>query len=185
MNENKTPENNAKLRYVSLREYFQPEKFHKFHRTLGHVAVEISEILAMMRKNAASYINDERVSKEEIAQVFFIRGIEYATAELLAYLENELTHTTTSNPLETLTIATPSENRFVNAGVVALSSILTYYQASRYLNGVMFKQIKLDPTAEEFEAYVHTKCRAVQQILAVLNERFPEMAAEPTPPTVN
>jgi len=175
----------AGKKYMSLREFFQPENFYGFCSPMGRTAVEVAEDLKEIREKTSSYINNPNASKEEIAQYFFFRGLDYATSDILRYLSSELQHESHENPLERFSIATLSENRFTNAGIVALSALLTYHQATHYAIGCMFSELTIESTDEDFKAYSEKHCNAVPKILKLLAENFPEMLAQRPAPTVN
>ncbi len=168
----------------SVHEIFQPERYHEFSQALGRCTTELAEVLnRTMARTKAEFFDDPAASKEEIAQYYYIKAIEHLSDMLLSYMLSEVSYPTNKNSLESMTIATPSENLFCNIGVVAMDAVLNFHNAAHYLMGVSYDKLSPSSTDKDFEQFVHERahCNCIEDVLSLLSAAVPEIAQTPAP----
>lgn len=176
----------------TIAEAFKPSSFNTLNNNgrMIHAMNDISNAMVEYLEKSKSLLSDESgFDKEEIAKIYYLKGVEHATSIIVRYMLSELASPKTCNPLEQLTIATPSENRFVNAGIVALNALLTYHNATHLCLGIGTGEDFFDWPDEKVVAFLEQHCHATENVLAKLYKYIPEVvpttSTDATPDTVN
>lgn len=176
----------------TIAEAFKPSSFNTLNSN-GRMIHAIDDILKAMieylEKSKFLLSDDAGCDKEGVAKVFYLKGVEHATSIIMGYMLSELASPKTCNPLKQLTIAIPSENRFVNAGIVALNALLLYHNATHLGLSIMAGEDLLDWPDEKVVAFLEQHCHATENVLAKLYKYIPEVvpttSTDATPDTVN
>ncbi|MDR3392477.1 MAG: hypothetical protein P4L77_12170 [Sulfuriferula sp.] len=153
------------------REYFNSKK-----SLLGTITIDLAKNLRnkLTQTIPALSLNKAKFTPAHIFMFGYLAGIEHMTAKLVNYISADLDSDRVNNCLDAYTLASPAKNKFVRAGIDALSIALVHHNAAHVVKHLVLTPGSTGPVTDEEVQESTSRCSLVTSVLEALREKFPE-----------